>query len=204
MATEDKKKQRLVSRTLLAGDRIKVRSSDGGLVFSVPEDIEKKLLTVLNFSFDKLRVGANVSLAALAAHINEHAAQEAYIGAECEKIRYALECAKVRMKLWEEECYHNKRAEMTGGDLKLKPTERQISAAIHSDKKMRDEYLSIQRVLLSLEMKYRLLNNVVRSALQTKGELLPTLRNLVQGKSQHMEPVEPDEEEAEKIRLGEI
>jgi hypothetical protein len=35
--------------------------------------------------------------------------------------------------------------------------------------------------LADLEFQYRLLNNVFRSATLTKGQLLPTLRNILQG-----------------------
>jgi len=49
-----------------------------------------------------------------------------------------------------------------------------------------------------LEFQYRMANNVIRSSLITKGTLLPTLRNIIQGKA-------PDGigevESSEKIRF---
>ena len=199
--SENSDRKHLINRSLLNSERIKVKSSNGDLVFKVPEEIEEQLLKAIGFSFDNLRVGSGASLGALAAHINEHPVQEAYIGAETEKVRYALEIARTSMRIWEERSHHRMRKVLVDQGIS-KPTEKQISQAVFSNSKMRDEFLQIDKCLKSLEYKYRLLNNVVRSALETKGVLLPTLRNLIQGKNPNMDGVELDREEAIKIRLG--
>jgi hypothetical protein len=171
---DDKAKFKL----LLKSERIKLKNSDGDYVFVIPEKIYNDVIDQCKFSLDQLMVGGDIPLPDLAKHIDEQSAWEARIGFMAETVRYQWECAKDEFENWWEKTSYEVR-EVYIEEVGKPPTEKTISNCIHSQHG--DEYLALSSKCKKLEYKYRLFNHVIRAAIVTKGTLLPTLRNIIQG-----------------------
>jgi len=180
MSKESKENRDIIARTLLKRNKIGVRKKKGNYVFVVPHDLANKLVQEYSFNFEQLKVGGDIPLPELARHVDEQASLEAEFSLVCEISRYTLENERLVYEEWHESLSYKCRAFLQEKHNKA-PTEGQLKNYMFSKygKKIRKKKMKI----VELEAQYRILNNVIRSAIVVKGQLLPTLRNIVQGKT---------------------
>lgn len=190
---DDKTKFKL----LLKSERVKIRKQDGDYIFTIPEKIYNDVIDQCNFSLDQLKVGGDIPLPDLAHHIDEQAAWEARIGFMCETVRYQWECAKEELDNWLEKIAYIVRKKLIE-DLGKSPTEKAVTNYIHSE--YEETYLVFTAKCKRLEYKYRLFNHVIRAAIVTKGTLLPTLRNIIQGNTGEGIGFKSDSKPAKRIK----
>lgn len=175
----DKDDKLLKSNAILKKHGVKVKLSDTGkLTFIIPKTLEDNIKKHYNFSIDMLQVGGEISLPELVVHCDEQPALEYNIGTLCEFVRYQLKQKEDEFEMWLSKKYFKvkEEAEITG---KKHLTEKAIENLIKV--KYEKRYLKYKQLINELEMQYRLLS-VIKSALQTKGVLLGTIRAIIQGK----------------------
>jgi len=176
-----KKKSEVVPRSLLKQSGVKVGKERGNYVFVIPVEKAEELTKQFGFSFDQLKVGGDIPLAELAVHIDEHASVEANASLATELCRYALEKERNKYELWHEQTAHKCRMFMIKKHGISKVTAAMVAG--YTSTKYGSKISERRKKITDLEFQYRLLNNVFLSALKVKGMLLPTLRNIVQGKA---------------------
>jgi len=187
------------SRSLLKHSGVKVKRERDSLTFIIPADKAEKIIKECNFSWEQLKVGGDIPLSELAVHLDEQASLEARVGYIAEVARYALENAKTEFEAWQEQTYYKVRSHLEDTGHKSGLTENYIRGYMRTKypKEMRKKESEIS----TLEFQYRLLNNVIRSAVITKGTLLPSLRNIIQGSNSNAEGIKSIEVRVEnKIR----
>lgn len=172
--------QRDKARFNLKANRVVAEiGENGSLVFVVPKSLEERLKKEYNFSVEMLSVGGDIPLADLAVHLDEQSSMEAHAGMIAEFLRYQLKQKQDEYELWYEKVfYKTKKLMQSAGDKNI--TDKGVSSkisALHGK-----EIARYRKKINGLELQYRLANNVIRASLITKGTLLPTLRNIVQGK----------------------
>lgn len=150
----------------------------------MPLEQAEELQREYQFSLKQLRVGGDIPLADLAIHIDKQAALEASTGIFAETARYSLEVEKQEFEMWEAKALQKCRTELL--DFNPKYTETYIKGYFksNSSKLLKKK----QKQLLDLEHQYKLLK-VMLDAIRRKGDLLPSLRNIVQGKNEGLGPV---------------
>jgi hypothetical protein len=196
MTTSNHKDDRqIVSRSLLKHSNVKVGRERDTYVFVIPADTAERIKQEYSFSFDQLKVGGEISLPELAVHIDEQAASEARWGTVCEIARHKLEVEKLVFEEWYENLLYKCRVHLEN-IRKGTVTEGTIKGYAYH--KHGAEIAQRRQKQLDLELQYRMLNNVIRAALAVKGQLLPTLRNIVQGKG---EAAAIDVKVAQKVRV---
>lgn len=174
-------------RNMIARENIKRHgvkaeiNSLGNLTFVIPGWLEEKLHKEYNFSVEMLNVGGNIALADLAVHLDEQPSLEAHAGMIAEWIRYQLKQKQDEFDLWYEKIFYKVKTHMVSSGEKS-VTDKGVTCRIAA--KYGEEMSKQKKEINELEFQYRMANNVIRSSLITKGTLLPTLRNIIQGKSQ--------------------
>ena len=143
--------------------------------FYIPSELEKQLRKVYNFSFDELKVGADIPLAELAKHINEQAANQANASVVAEFLRHMLNVKKNEYDVW----YHKAFAKCRLFFGNKYVTDKIVHS--HLIGKYSVLYLKKQQEIAELEFVYRLVNNAILAAWQVKGKMLQSLRLNVQG-----------------------
>ena len=171
----------MVARQNIKRSNIKFEiSKSGNLTFVIPKWLESKLQKEYNFLIGMLNVGGNIALADLAVHVDEQASLEAHASMISEWIRYQLKQKQDEYDLWYEKIFYKVKTHMVSmGEKSI--TDKGVVSRITS--KYIKKMTKFKKELSELEFQYRMANNVIRSALITKGTLLPTLRNIIQGKS---------------------
>lgn len=176
-----------VNRNMVARENIKkhgIKAEIGGktgITFVIPAWLEDKLRKEYNFSSEMLNVGGNIALADLAVHLDEQPSLEAHAGMIAEWIRYQLQDRQDEYDLWYEKIFFKVKTHMVSSGEK-NVTDKGVVSRISA--KYGKEMIKRKKEINGLEYQYRMANNVIRSSLVTKGTLLPTLRNIIQGKSQ--------------------
>jgi len=153
---------------------IALKSEGTNIVFVIPKHLEESLAKVYGFSTDELKVGADIPLAELARHMDEQAAMEERAGVVAETLRHVLNQAELDFEMWFNTIFWKCK-----NRLDLKMSDKSVTSYVIS--KYGKTYRKYKERINRAEYTYRLMNNAIRAAWQTKGKLLPSLRNIVQG-----------------------
>ena len=164
--------RRDLSEQLMKSVGIFTKISDGKFVIKVPANIWDKAEKEFSFSFDMLEVGGDLSLPELAKHLDEQSANEARFGSLAEMIRYQKGLIDLDFDIW----YSSKFYIAKGKD---KASDKSAHAYIL--KRWPKEYRKRKQAVIDMEFKYRLVNNAIFSSIMTKGKMLQSLRNVIQG-----------------------
>jgi hypothetical protein len=159
----------------LKHNNIQVQFDAGNLVFVIPKELEQKLQKEYNFSVDALSVGGDIPLPELAIHCDEQASMECHIGMLAEFTRMCLKNAQDEFEAWYWSEFNAVKSAILESQKTV--TDKTVESCIKKTKR----YLKKKMAINEIEMRYRLLNNVIRSAIITKGSLLGTLRSIIQG-----------------------
>ena len=180
---------------------IKIKKINGKMTFVLPEDLAKMITEVYSFSLEQLRVGGDIPLHDLAVHMDEHATLEASASMAAEEARHLKEIEQLTYDSWYEtkcniirEWWHDKYGKW--------PTDKQTIGrmmTMHGK-----EHSKRKKALIDLEASYRILHNVIKSAVIVKGDKLRSMRPILQGNGQTISGIEV--RVAKKIRkeLGAI
>lgn len=167
-----------ISHNLVRSVGIKIKKTMGGIKFVYRAEIVSEL-NQLGFSIDILKVrGGEMPLPLLHKHVDEQAAQEAYWSAQAEKARYELSVAQDEFDYWFESKYARHFGELQDRGVP-KPTEKEVNARISA--KCQGSLRKKKAHIRKLETRYRLLHNACYASIVTKGKMLQTLRNIIQG-----------------------
>lgn len=169
----------LKARAKLKSVGIAVKRKNGNnITFIIPKGIEERLKKEYNFNFEMLTVGGDIPLSELAVHVDEQSSMEAYASMLAENARYQLELAREEYEQWFESLCFKCRSHLNE---KFKSvTEKLLTGYVYT--KYSEKIKIKKKRLIELEYAYRMLDRVIRSAIVTKGVMLPTLRNIVQGR----------------------
>ena len=200
LASKRDKKQ-VVARSLLKNSSVKIKKVDGKMTFILPEALAKMITEVYSFSLDQLRVGGDIPLHDLAVHMDEQATLEASASMAAEEARHLKEIEQLSFDSWyETKC--NSIREAWFKKYNKWPTDKLTTGQIIS--KHGKEHAKRKRALIDLEASYRILQNVIKSAVIVKGDMLRSMRPILQGNGQSISGIEV--KVAKKIRrdLGAI
>lgn len=151
----------------------------GNLTFIIPKHIEEKIKKDYNFSTDKLNVGGDIPLADLAIHCDEQASTEFHIGTLAEFTRFQHKQKLDEYEAWYQSKFHKTKTYMiSAGEKSI--TDKSVESRVRS--KYAKKIKRFTTDINTLEMQFRLLNNVIKASIITKGMLLGTIRNIIQGK----------------------
>ena len=172
-----------ISEKLMRNMGISKKSKMGQITFVVPSNLAEKLKEQFNFSFDMLNIGGDLPLPELAVHLDEQSTMEGYIGTLVENARYELQLAEDEYDVW----YHDKfykvkeklKDEYTG---KTNITDKYVESVLKS--KYKNSYMKRKKKIAKLQYTYRLLNNAIFASIITKGKMMQSLRNVLQGGNQ--------------------
>jgi len=177
---------------LLKSVGVKLSKTKTGIKFVFTDIQVIDDLKQLGFSIDMLRVlGGEMPLPALAIHVDEQAALEAYWGAQAEKARYLYMLAQDEFEYWYQGKY-SKFLSIISESVKTKPTQKEVEGRIA--RKCGKELKSKKDKLRILERDYRVLHNACFASIVTKGKMMQTLRNIVQGGNVRMPSVDAEVE----------
>ena len=154
-----------------------VETKKGVMVLHVPIDLEKQAKAEYNFSFDMLKIGGDISLPELAEHMDNQATLEARFGYLAEMARYQKEVAVQEFEIWYAKKYRRAKEYLTIGT--KTPTEKAVEAYIIE--KYEKTYRRLKEEVGKAEFQYRLLYNAIHAAIETKGKMLQSLRNVLMG-----------------------
>jgi hypothetical protein len=162
------------------GVDVNLDRNTGSLVFVIPKHIEDDIKRNYRFNVDMLRIGGDIPLPDLAIHADEQSATEYHIGTVTEFVKHQLEAKRIQYDMWYEKIYYRSRNFLVRKEGTKGITEKYISSYItdRHGKRM----LKYKNAIALLEMQYRMLNNVIRASVITKGSLLGTIRSIIQGK----------------------
>lgn len=147
-------------------------------------------LKQLGFSIEILRVnGGEMPLPELSIHVDEQASLEAYWNAQAEKARYKLKLAEDKYKYWYETKYNQCFSELVDMGVP-KPIQKEVESRIAEQysKVLRQK----QEKLRKVEYRYRMLMNCCVASIVTKGRMMQSLRNIVQGNTYKMGTLDPE------------
>ena len=162
------------------GIDVSLDRNTGSLVFIIPKQIEEDIKKHYRFNVDMLRVGGDIPLPDLAVHADEQSSIEFHIGTVTEFVKHQLEQKRAEYDLWYEQVYFKSRCYLVKKEGLKGITEKYISSYIAD--RYHKKIMVKKRKIMELEMQYRMLNNVIRASIVTKGTLLGTIRNILQGK----------------------
>jgi hypothetical protein len=177
MSAENKDKV-VKSRKLLKRNCIRVERKGGKSVFVIPEQLAKTLLQNYKFSFDQLSVGGEIDLQDLALHMDGQGQLESEAGLVAEQARFLKEVAAIEYEAWYEK-QRNKIRSWWYDKYGKWPTVAEVQGRLASGGDAK-EWIQRQKDIASLEANYRILNNVIRSAIIVKGDMLRSMRPLLQ------------------------
>lgn len=176
----NKEKRLIVAKKLLKQNSVTIRKRNGKTEFVIPAHIAEMLQKGYSFSFDQLRVGGEIPLHELALHMDEQSSLEARASIVSEQARLAKELYEIQYDEWYEKLAHKARVWLKDNVNNGKwPTEGQVKGRMYT--KYGKEITEKRNELASLESGYRMLNNVIRSAIIVKGDMLRSMRPLLQG-----------------------
>lgn len=176
-----------IAKKLLNSMGVRVKKTMSGIKFIYREEIIKEL-DQLGFSLNLLKVrGGEMPLPVLHKHVDEQAAQEAYWSSQAEKARYEYSVGEDDYNFWYSKIFGEIFHKLQEDGIQ-KPTEKEVNAEIAKkypkNLKKRKEHLRV------LERRYRMLFNCCYASIVTKGKMMQTLRNIIQGGQIKMASVE--------------
>lgn len=201
MTTESSKENSsnsaVVSRSLIKKSGIKVKKeSNGRFKFDIPEKVQDDIKRHYNFNVDMLSVGGELSSADLAVHLDEQATIECHVSTLAEYSRYELKEAQDEYEVWYERMFYKVKQNLIKREVK-NLTDKTVVSRLSA--RYGDEMLKRKRNINELEFKHRLLANVIRSSVVTKGMMLPSLKNIIHGS--HGDGIGPVVK-SEKLRMS--
>lgn len=201
MRTMGKKnnKAEIIPRALLRREDIKLRKARGTFVFVIPADKAELIKKEYGFSFEQLKVGGDISLAELAVHVDEQASLEARVSLVTEVVRYKLSCVKQEHEHWKEQIIQKVKKRLLKKEKSV--TDVYVRGYIRNHIKHGKQWAEWEKKVLDLEFQYRIINNVFRQAVVVKGQLLPTLRNIVQGKHEGLGAIDVKVQKSVRVKL---
>lgn len=185
----DRPSVEIISNTLLNSVGVKVLKTMSGIKFQYKKEILSDL-EQLGFSIDILKVkGGEMPLPLLHKHVDEQAALEAYWSAQSEKARYRLKLSEDLLVFFEEKIYYKCFNKLVANGIP-KPTANEVKARMASmyGKKLNER----RKKVMKLEHQYRMLFNCCYTSIATKGRMLQSLRNIIQGGMIRMPSVETE------------
>lgn len=175
----DQVKKEIVAKSQLKSVGIEMEKTRTGIKFVYENKQIIADLEHLGFSLDMLKVqGGEMPLPELAVHVDEQASLEAYWSAIAEKSRYELMLEQDKFNWWFESKYSKCFNELQMNGVP-KPIQKEVEARISF--KYKDILNKKRKRLRDAEYKYRILCNACHASLVTKGKMLQTLRNIIQG-----------------------
>jgi hypothetical protein len=156
-----------------------IKKDKGGIKFVFKDQKVLDDLAQIGFSIDILRVGGGeMPLPILAEHVDNQASLEAYWAARAEKARYELMNAEDNFQYWYESKYAKAFSDLQDRGVP-KPIQKEVEARISM--KHRNELSRRKAAVRTAEYNYRILHNACLASMVTKGKMLQTLRNIIQG-----------------------
>jgi hypothetical protein len=179
ISERDQVKKEIVAKSQLESVGIKPIKTKTGIKFIYENTQIISDLEHLGFSLDILKVqGGEMPLPDLAVHVDEQASLEAYWSALAEKSRYELMVEQDAFNYWFESKYSRCFNELQMHGVP-KPIQKEVEARISF--KYKEILTKKKKKLRDAEYRYRLLCNACHASLVTKGKMLQTLRNIIQG-----------------------
>lgn len=192
----------IISAQLLNSVGIRIKKTMSGIKFVYRQEVVDELKQ-LGFSIDMLKVkGGEMPLPLLRQHVDEQAAQEAYWSSQAEIARYELSVEEDKYNFWYESKYSKCFGQLQERGVP-KPTKQEVDARISL--KYGTVMLKNKEHLRKIERRYRLLYNACFAAIVTKGKMLQTLRNIIQGGSIKIPAVENEvigEVDLSNVKVG--
>jgi hypothetical protein len=179
ISERDPVKKEIVAKSQLESVGICLKKTKAGIKFVYQNTQIIDDLGHLGFSLDILKVqGGEMPLPDLAIHVDEQASLEAYWSALAEKTRYELMVMQDEFNYWFESKYSRcfNELQMQGVP---KPIQKEVEARITF--KYKEILCKKKKRLRDIEYRYRLLCNACHASLVTKGKMMQTLRNIIQG-----------------------
>jgi hypothetical protein len=167
----------VVARSLLKHSCIRIEKKGGKSVFVFPKQLAETLGSEYKFSLKQLCVGGEISLHDLAIHMDHQASFQAEVSIVAEQARLLKELAELDFERWHESLCHKIRMFWHEENNKW-PSQAEVKGKILA--KYGKEYQRRKEDLASLEATYRILQNVIHSAVIVKGDMLRSLRPLIQ------------------------
>lgn len=178
MELKDRPPMEIIAPTLLRSVGVRVEKTGSGMKFIYRPDIVREL-DQIGFSLNVLKMtGGEVPLPILQQHLDEQSTLEAYWSAQAETARYKYSVASDNWDFWFENKYAECFNELQNNGVP-KPTEKEVKAII--TKTFPKNIKKKKERLRRLEWKYRMLNNCCYASIVTKGKMLQSLRNVIQG-----------------------
>lgn len=158
------------------------KNNEGGMKFVFNDTKVIDDLKQIGFSLDVLRFQeGDLSLPELEQHLEVQAALEAYWSAKAEKQRFIFSCVEDEYNIWYEKVYAQRFDYLQNKKGIGKPTQKEVDAAI--SKKYPSTMAKKLKKKREAEYNYRILNNAIYTSIVTKGKMLQSLRNTIQGQS---------------------
>jgi hypothetical protein len=184
MLERDQVKKEIVAKSQMKSVGIEMEKTRTGIKFVYENKQIIADLEHLGFSLDILKVqGGEMPLPELAVHVDEQASLESYWSAIAEKSRYELMLEQDKFNWWFESKYSKCFNELQMNGVP-KPIQKEVEARISF--KYKDILNKKRKRLRDAEYKYRILCNACHASLVTKGKMLQTLRNIIQGGNSKM------------------
>lgn len=173
----------IIAPVLLNSVGIHVKETHNGLKFVYSDKGIVDELGQLGFSIDVLKMqGGETTLPILADHLDEQSALEAYWSALAEKARYELKVCEDEFEMWYSVLYSQSFSALQDRGVP-KPTQKEVEARI--SRKKPNELRSKKNKLRIFERRYRILKNACWASIVTKGKMLQSLRNVIQGDNKY-------------------
>jgi hypothetical protein len=201
MTTLENNEKQKIARSLLKHSSIKIKKVNGRMTFVLPEALAKKITEVYNFSLEQLRVGGDIPLHDLAVHMDEHATLEASAGMAAEEARLLKEIEQLSFDCWYE-TKSNEVREWWNKKYGKWPTDKQTIGRMMVVNG--EQYNEKKKSLIELESSYRILHNVIKSAVIVKGDMLRSMRPILQGNGQIISGIDVQVAKAIRKELGVI
>lgn len=180
-----------IAPMLLKSMGVRIERTSTGMKFVYKEEIVKDL-DQLGFSIKILKLGGELPLSALQEHLDEQASLEAYWSSQAEEARYKMSVAQDNFNFWYE-CKYAEQFNYLQSDGVPKPIEKEVRARIA--KQYPNGLRKKTERLRRLEKKYRMFSNCCLASIVTKGKMLQSLRNVIQGSQIQRAPSIEIEEE---------
>lgn len=190
MVERDRPPEHIIAKGQMKSVGITIEKSKDGIKFVFSDKQVVDELRQLGFSLEMLQVhGGEMPLPILATHVDEQAALEAYWGAQAEKARYEFMIEQDSFNYWYEAKYSTCFHELQDRGVS-KPIQKEVEARIS---KKYPKGLKIRKdALRKKEYRYRLLCNACYASIVTKGKMMQTLRNIIQGNTYKMPLMDVD------------
>lgn len=156
------------------------KNHEGGMKFVFNDTKVIDDLKQIGFSLDVLRFqDGNLTLTELEEHLEAQSALEAYWSAKAEKQRFIFNCIEDEYNIWYEKIYAESFEYLQEKKGIGKPTQKEVDACI--SRKFPKTMAKKLKKKREAEYNYRILFNAIYTSIVTKGKMLQSLRNTIQG-----------------------